>query len=72
MIPQFKNNQLQSDLNKLLDDDSYCYSDITSDYDIDLGYILDIKDNAYFYSNESDRNFDDNIITTLLSEKFDF
>ena len=67
-----KNKQLQFDLEKLLSYDEYCYSDITTDYDEKLGYILDIKDNSYFYNNEEDRDSDDRNIYNLLSEKFDF
>jgi len=72
MTPQFKNNQLQNDLEKLLDYDDYLYTDITTDYDSELGYILDIKDNSYFYENEADRDFDDNLIMKVLESKFPF
>jgi len=59
MTPQFKNKQLQFDLERLLSYDEYCYSDITTDYVEGIGYVLDIKDNSYFYNSESDRDFDD-------------
>ncbi|MBC7845534.1 MAG: hypothetical protein H7Y10_03480 [Flavobacterium sp.] len=65
-----KNLQLQQDIEKLLSYDDYCYSDITTDYDENLGFILDIKDNSYFYENEADRNLDDSKIMKLLEEKF--
>lgn len=68
--PQFKNSNLQRDLKKLLEYDEYCYSDITTDFTDDLGFILDIKDNSYFYENEVDRNFDDRLIMKLLETKF--
>ena len=65
-----ENLQLQQDIEKLLSYDDYCYSDITTDYDENLGFILDIKDNSYFYENEADRNLDDSKIMKLLEEKF--
>jgi len=64
-----KNLQLQQDLEKLLSYDSYCYSDITTDYEEELGYILDIKDNSYFYANEEDRNNDNSKFMTLIESK---
>lgn len=64
------NKQLQNDLEKLLSYDSYCYSDITTDYDKDLGFILDVKDNSYFYANEIERDFDDSLLMDLLKDKF--
>ena len=64
------NQQLQNDLEKLLSYDSYCYTDITTDYDKDLGYILDVKDNSYFYVNKSERDFDDSLLLKLLKDKF--
>jgi len=64
------NKQLQNDLEKLLSYDEYCYTDITTDYDKDLGFILDIKDNSYFYENETDRDFDDSLLMGLLKDKF--
>lgn len=64
------NKQLQNDLEKLLSYDEYCYTDITTDYDKDLGFILDVKDNSYFYVNESERNFDDSLLMGLLRDKF--
>ena len=64
-----KNLQLQQDLEKLLSYDYYCYSDITTDYDEELGYILDIKDNSYFYANEEDRNNDDSKFMILIESK---
>lgn len=64
---RIKNSQLKTDIEKLLDYDSYCYSDITTDYDENLGYILDIKDNSYFYSSEQDRDNDDVVIGKLIS-----
>ncbi len=65
-----KNLQLQQDLEKLLSYDSYCYSDITTDYDEEIGYILDIKDESYFYTNEEDRDFDDSKFMELIENKF--
>lgn len=65
MAPQFKNKQLQSDLGKLLEYDTYCYTDIITDYEKDLGFILDIKDSSYFYE-----NIDHDILKSLLRKKF--
>jgi hypothetical protein len=64
-----KNQQLQFDLEKLLSYDGYSYTDITTDYTEELGYILDIKDNSYFYDNEEDRNFDDNKFMELVKDE---
>ena len=72
MKPQFKNQQLQNELEKLLGYDNYLYTDITTDYDKQLGYILDIKDSSYFYNNEQDRDFDDFLFTKLVQNKFPF
>lgn len=64
------NKQLQNDLERLLSYDDYCYTDITTDYYPELGYILDIKDNSYFYVNEIDRDIDDSFIMKLIGDKF--
>lgn len=69
-ISEIKNNQLKNDVEKLLDYDYFSYTDITTDYDINLGYILDISDNSYFYENESDRDNDDKVIMEVLKDKF--
>lgn len=66
---RIKNSQLKADIEKLLDYDYYCYSDITTDYDKNLGYILDIKDNSYFYSTVEDRDSDDKEIYKLIEHK---
>ena len=66
MKPQFKNQQLQFDLERLLSYDEYSYTDITTDYDNLLGYILDIKDASYFYNNEADRDFDEDLFMEIL------
>lgn len=65
-----KNQQLQFDLEKLLSYDEYCYTDVTTDFDENLGYILDIKDNSYFYENEEGRDFDDKLFMELVKDKF--
>ena len=65
-----KNQQLQFDLERLLSYDEYCYSDITTDYVEGEGYVLDIKDNSYFYDNEEDRDFDDKKFMELVESKF--
>lgn len=54
-----KNSQLQNDLEKLSNYDDLSYTDITTDFCPELGYILDIKDNSYFYVNQEDRDSDD-------------
>ena len=64
-----KNLQLQNDLEKLLGYDEYSYSDITTTYITELGYILDIKDNSYFYTNKADRDYDEDIICEFLNCK---
>ncbi len=68
--PQFKNSQLQKDLKKLLKYDDYCYTDITTDYEEKLGFILDIKGNSYFYESELNRDLDDLLIMAILKDKF--
>jgi len=70
--PQFKNSQLQFDLEKILSYDDWCYTDITTDFSNGLGFILDIKDNSYFYLNKSDRDLDDSLIIEVLKDKFLF
>lgn len=72
MTTIFKNRQLRNDLEKSISYDYYCYTDITTDYDSELGYILDIKDNSYFYANEADRDYDDKAIYKALETKFVF
>jgi len=64
------NLQLKNDIEKLLSYDMYCYSDITTDYCPELGFILDVKDNSYFYTNKQDRDNDDSEIMKLLENKF--
>ena len=64
-----KNLQLQNDLEKLLEYDEYSYTDITTDYSEELGYILDIKDNSYFYANKADRDYDEDLICKFLNCK---
>ena len=70
--PPFKNQQLEFDLERLLSYDNYCYTDITTDNDKELGFILDIKDNSYFYESETDRDLDDLLIMAVLKDKFFF
>jgi len=70
VAPIFRNNQLQNDLSILLGCDDWCYTDITTDYVSDLGFILDIKDSSYFYAKEEDRDFDNKLIMDLLEDKF--
>jgi hypothetical protein len=70
--PNFKNNQLQFDLKKILNYEDWCYTDITTDFVEGSGFVLDIKDNSYFYTNEEDRDFDDKLITKMLEDKFEF
>jgi len=67
----FKNSNLRADIEKLLSYDEYSCTDFTTDYDIDLGYILDIKDNSYFYSSEQDRDKDYREISILIENKFE-
>ena len=62
MKPQFKNNQLNFDFERLERNNPYSYTDITTDYDSDLGFILDILDDSYFYAKEEDRDFDDKLV----------
>ncbi len=68
--PRFKNNQLQRDFENLLCYDEWCYTDITEDYIEGSGFVLDIKDNSYFYEEEEDRNFDDILIMNALRDNF--
>lgn len=59
MKPQFKNLQLRNDFENLLE---YDWLTITTDYDTYLGYIIDVNDSSYFYTNKEDRDFDDNLL----------
>lgn len=64
-----KNKNLEFDLERLLSYDEYSYTDISTDYDEDLGYILDIKDSSYFYINCKDRDEDDSKFMNLIENK---
>lgn len=44
------------DLEKILNYGSFSYTEITTDFDEELGYILDVKDSGYFYTEETDPN----------------
>lgn len=70
MDSTIKNLQLRNDLEKLLSYDDYVYTDITTDYDPKLGFILDIKDNGYFYESEEERDSDDKVFCNLIQNKF--
>ena len=67
-MAQFKNKQLQFDLERLLSYDCYSYVEITTDYDKELGFILDIKDNSYFYESEFDRDLDELLFMAVLKD----
>ena len=66
---EFKNTQLQFDLEKILNWNNWSYSDITTDQVDGSGFVLDIKDSSYFYSCEEDRDFDDALIMKVLEER---
>lgn len=66
---EFKNTQLQLDLEKILNWDNWSYSDVTTDYVEGVGFVLDIKDSSWFYSCEQDRDFDDALIMKVLEER---
>lgn len=69
---EFKNRELQRDLEKLLGYDGYYYTDITTDFVEGSGFVLDIKDSSYFYESIEDRDFDDRLIMGVLEDKFLF
>ena len=59
MKTQFKNLQLANDFKNLLEYD--CLT-ITTDYDDELGFIIDVNDSSYFYTNEEERDFDSKLL----------
>jgi hypothetical protein len=63
MVRKFKNSNLNFDIEKIL---SYESLVITTDYNCELGFIIDINDNdSYFYSNIEERDYDSQLLFEL-------
>lgn len=65
MEAKFKNNQLNSDLEKIK---SYNTLDIEKSIEesFDYPYCIDLNGESYLYSEESDRDFDYNLLPSLI------
>jgi len=68
------NGDLTNDLDKIKWNQESIETDLTKmavvkaeDFNLDQPYAIDVEDTSYFYSNESDRDFDFDVLNKILT-----
>lgn len=65
---KFNNGDLSNDIEKIESFDVPICVKKDFDGNLDYPYILDVKDNSYFYANKSDRNNDFDLLKSSMPE----